>query len=500
MADAIPDTIAGLIERRVREGDGTVYLEDARSDRRLGYGALGQAVTRWRELFDLLDLPPSAPVLVDVADPIRFAVVHLAAIAHGLRSLPVDASAPREELERLSRLIRGAALVVGDGDADRVLPGVASTRAEGVGTPGRVRVGAVPDPVEPAGEGSAVLFTSGSTGTPKGVELPESQLLLVGAEAAEALGLGPGERGFTSLPLHHVNAEVVGLMATLVSGSTLVLDHRFRRTGFWQTLAERRITWLNAVPAILAVLTRSGPVDAPESLRLIRCASAPLPDHVRDALDAVPLVMSWGMTEGASQITVTEPGRHGTGEVGRPPSAEVRAVRDDGTDADPGEIAPLRIRGPGIVSRYLFGVAADRFDGEGWLATGDIGAIAPDGSVSLAGRADDVINRGGEKVYPGEVEEALLADERVLEAVVVGRPDEVLGAVPVAYVIPVPELPDGERDALLAALYERSDERLARFRRPVEITIVDDLPRAPAGKVQRSRVRELETERGAAAG
>ena len=108
-----------------------------------------------------------------------------------------------------------------------------------------------------------MLFTSGSTGTPKGVELPEAQLLFVARAVARHNRLVPDDRGFNSLPLFHVNAEVVGLLATLVAGATLVLDRRFRRTGFWDLLAERRITWLNAVPAILAVLAKTGPLELP---------------------------------------------------------------------------------------------------------------------------------------------------------------------------------------------------------------------------------------------
>ena len=110
-----------------------------------------------------------------------------------------------------------------------------------------------------------MLFTSGSTGTPKGVELPESQLVFVARAIARHNGLTAEDRGFNSLPLFHVNAEVVGLAATLVAGATLVLDRRFRRTGFWELLAARRVTWLNAVPAVLAVLAKTGPLQPPAS-------------------------------------------------------------------------------------------------------------------------------------------------------------------------------------------------------------------------------------------
>jgi acyl-CoA synthetase (AMP-forming)/AMP-acid ligase II len=339
--------------------------------------------------------------------------------------------------------------------------------------------------------GAAVLFTSGSSGAAKGVELPEAQLLFVAREVVRNNRLTSSDRGFNSLPLFHVNAQVVGLLSTLVAGAALVVDASFHRTGFWELLAQRRITWLNAVPAILAVLTRDGAAVPDLGLRFIRSASAPLPDAVRIALGDVPLVLSWGMTEAASQIAATPPGDAAhPGSVGLPLGSDVVVRTESGGAAAPGELGRLWIRGPGIVSSYLFGKASDRFDPEGWLDTGDLGRIELDGYIYLHGRSDDVINRGGEKVYPAEVEEVLLGDARVLEAVVVAARHDVLGSVPKAYVIPVLGA-EGDEDDLIAALRARCDARLPRFKRPVEIEVVADLPRAPTGKVQRSRVRAL---------
>jgi acyl-CoA synthetase (AMP-forming)/AMP-acid ligase II len=155
-----------------------------------------------------------------------------------------------------------------------------------------------------------------------------------------------------------------------------------------------------------------------------------------------------------------------------------------------GEVGALWVRGPGVVTRYLFGRASDRFDQAGWLSTGDLGSVSDDGWVSLAGRSDDVINRGGEKVYPSEVEDVLLGDDRVLEAVVVGRPDPILGHVPVAYVIQQPG-GSARAETLASDLLARCEAHLTRFRRPVEVIVVPDLPRAPTGKVRRARVREM---------
>jgi acyl-CoA synthetase (AMP-forming)/AMP-acid ligase II len=473
-----------------------VYLEDARTDRVLSYADLRRVVAAWTALFDRLGLPPGAAVLVAIHDPLSFAIVHLAVVSSGRRSVPLDADLLDGEPAKTSELIQGAALVVtdvaADGDGPWATTGINAATGEPVGErKSRLMPRAVATAAEKPPGGAAVLFTSGSTGAPKGVELPEAQLLFVAREIVRNNRLTSSDRGFNSLPLFHVNAQVVGLLSTLVAGAALVLDSSFHRTGFWELLSERRVTWLNAVPAILAVLTRDGAEVPDLGLRFIRSASAPLPDAVRDALGDIPLVLSWGMTEAASQIAATPLGDAShPGSVGLPLGSEVAVRREDGGDAPPGELGALWIRGPGIVSSYLFGAAADRFDHEGWLDTGDLGRIEHDGYIYLQGRSDDVINRGGEKVYPAEVEEVLLGDPRVLEAVVVAALDDVLGSVPKAYVIPVAGAKMGEDD-LVAALHARCEAQLPRFKRPIDIEVVTDLPRAPTGKVQRSRVRTL---------
>jgi acyl-CoA synthetase (AMP-forming)/AMP-acid ligase II len=497
-------TVAGLLAARAGESPRASFLEDARSTRVLDYAAMHAATLAWAELLDELGVPAGGAVLLSHGDPLSFASVHLGVIAAGRRSIPLAPDASSAEFEKISSQLGGVALLVTDRGTS--LSGAASAAVDGMtGAPIDVIAAETPEPgpVEAdertagvwtptssgSAEGSAVLFTSGSTGEPKGVELPERQLLFVARQIAANNRLIRDDRGYSSLPLFHVNAEVVGLLSTLVSGGTLVLDASFHRTGFWELLHDRRITWLNAVPAMLAVLTRGGSVIPENSLRFIRCASAPLPETVRKALDGIPLVLSWGMTEGASQITATPLGQPvRPGSVGLPRGSEVQVRASDGSVARTGEIGPLWVRGPGVVSGYLFGRAADRFDDDGWLSTGDVGCRDEDGWVYLVSRSDDVINRGGEKVYPAEVEEVLLRDSRVLEAVVVGRPDEVLGQVPVAYVIAAP---NSDTEGLAQDLVELARTDLARFKRPDTVSIVDDLPRAPTGKVQRARVREL---------
>ncbi len=155
-------------------------------------------------------------------------------------------------------------------------------------------------------------------------------------------------------------------------------------TGFWDLIVEREITWINAVPALLAILSRGDLPTRPERLRFIRSASAPLPASVRDAVTAVLgdiVVESYGMTEAASQITATAlpPHRSPAGSVGRPLGVELQIRSGDASPAPSGEVGRIWMRGPGVITAYVGGRAAERFDADGWLDTGDLGQLDADG-------------------------------------------------------------------------------------------------------------------------
>jgi oxalate---CoA ligase len=483
----VPLRLRGLLLARAATDPHAAFLLDARADRVVDHGGLAAAAEAWSRELDALYVPYGARILLDIDDPLTFAVVHLSVIAAGRCSAPIDPGATQGETRRARRALRPVLVVTDRETRPGLRVDVGTGRpADPAAAPGSpVSVDAPP--------GSAALLTSGSTGAPKTVVLGEEQLLHVARAVARHHRLTPADRGFNPLPLFHINGQVVGLLATLVAGSTLVLDRRFRRTDFWSLLTHHDVTWLNAVPAILTILSREEAPVLPPRLRFVRSASAPLPPRVRDVITdrtRVPVVESYGMTEAASQITATPldaPVRRGS--VGRPVDVDLQVVGPDGVPCPPGAIGRVRIRGTGVIHGYADGAAAERFDDAHWLDTADLGRLDADGYLYLAGRADDVVNRGGELVHPREIEEVLLDDPGVAEAVVVGRPHEVLGAVPVACIRPAGR-PDAEqRRELVARLTARCAAELARYKRPVEIRVVGSFPLAPTGKVRRADVR-----------
>jgi len=466
------------------------YLEEAAGTGTLTYAGLQGSAQAWAERLDRAGLSPGARIAVSLADPLGYATALVGILAAGRVVVPLDPAAPAAETSRLLAVARPEAAVSGAGS----------------GPPGLAWLGPRDEPTDagPIPGGGIYLCTSGTTGTPKGILLREDQLGHVAAGVVAHHRLGRADRGYCCLPLFHVNAEVVGLLATLAAGACLVLDGRFSRRGFWPLIEQRQITWINAVPAIITVLAMDPPAARPAGaagrIRFVRSASAPLPPSALRRFEeafGIPVVETYGMTEAASMITANPlDGPRKAGSVGLPAGAEVRVVQLAAGRYVPCPgpvVGRVQIRGRGVITRYADGPPAGAFDPEGWLDTGDLGHFDEDGYLFLVGRSDDVINRGGEKIYPREIEDVLLAQPGVGSAAVVGVRDEVLGERPVAYVVPAGSWPAGplEEAELEEALRGACEASLPRPKQPSVFCLVPELPVGPTGKVARRRLREL---------
>ncbi|HUA96611.1 MAG TPA: AMP-binding protein [Acidimicrobiales bacterium] len=478
------------------------FAEEARSDRVLTYAGLRRAAVRWRGVLTDLGVEVGGTVGLAISSPVDFASVYIATIAAGRVAAPLDPNAPDPELRTTCDRVLPA-LVVADRPAPPdvscewlALPTGSFELDDGNGA-GRPSPWA-PLPTGlfrergPVPLGGLVLSTSGTTGAPKVIRLSEGQLLHTAGSVAAHHRLSTVDRGLNSLPLFHVNAEVVGLLSTLVAGATLVLDDRFHRTGFWDLARRRGVTWINAVPAVISRLTPLEPGETvPSGVRFVRSASAPLPPATLARFEeatGLPVVESYGMTEAGSQITANPlGGPRKPGSVGLPVGLELRVVAGEGL------AGRVEIRGAGVVSGCGSTGLEHRVEPDGgWLDTGDLGYLDADGYLYLVGRVDDVINRGGEKIHPREVEEVLLsADPRVTAAAVVGHDRHELGQVPVAYLV-LDGVVHAEDGGLAAGIVERVQTHcvqfLARPKRPVAFHVVNRLPAGATGKIRRTMI------------
>jgi len=389
----------------------------------------------------------------------------------GAVAVPIDPASSTREREFFARH-SGAALVV------EALP--------------ELGAGSVPRPDRPDPR-ALLLYTSGTTGDPKGVVLTHDNLLASIDDTAAHFGFDEATRMFCVLNLTHGHGLVVGVLAPLVHGGTVVLDERFHAFSvarFWAHCAAQEVTCFSSVPSILRALVRltgAGDRAPATSLRYALCASAPLSGGLQERFEAtfgLPLVDNYGLTEAATWVTRGAPRGPGRrpGSVGRPASCEV-VVRGPEGPVGPGEVGEVCLRGPQISPGYHHNrTATARAFREGWFHTGDLGCLDEEGFLSLVGRSSEVITVGAAKVYPAEVEEVLTQHPEVRSAAVVGAPSAAYGQQPAGFVVL-----DGSVSP--AELRAWCRERLAPHKVPRAVRILEELPTGRTGKVDRRTLR-----------
>ena len=337
-----------------------------------------------------------------------------------------------------------------------------------------------------------VIYTSGSTGRPKGVMLDHANCDAMSAAMAQHLELTHDDHCMLVLPLFHVNAIMVSTLAPLRVGGRLSMLSGFSTSTFFESVERLRPTYFSAVPTIYALLAALPPDVRPDtsSLRFVVCGAAPVTQELLEASEqryGFRMVEGYGLTEGTC-CSACNPvnGVRKLGTVGPPmPGQSLRIVDPDGQELPVGESGEVLIAGPTVMRGYLGNPEATaRTVINGWLHTGDVGVLDEDGYLTIVDRIKDMIIRGGENLYPKEIEAALAAFPGVLEVAVVGRPDPVMGEVPVAFVVPYPDA-DVAPERLLA----HCRTLLTRAKVPAEIVLLDSLPKNPVGKIDKPGLR-----------
>lgn len=336
---------------------------------------------------------------------------------------------------------------------------------------------------------ATLLYTSGTTGHPKGCVAEHSNLVNGALNYKTSLDSGDGLRTLVTVPMFHGTGLMANTLHTLACAGTTVILDGFSPTDFLSTIAREAIEFVIAVPTnyILAA-EKADPAEYDLSeWRVGTYGGAPMPgtaiSRLRDAFPDLLFADAYGTTEtvaGLATLCTDEYVDEYAHTVGLPTGpVELKVVDETRTPLGPGEVGELAIKGPIVVERYLdLPDKTETAFENGWHYTGDLVAIDEDGFVELKGRSNDMIVRGGENIYALDVEEVLVSSEKVLEAAVVGFPDDVLGERVLAAVVPKDNARLTEAD--LQAVCE---ERLADFKQPAIYRIVDALPRNPNGKV-----------------
>ncbi|KAF1997526.1 acetyl-CoA synthetase-like protein [Amniculicola lignicola CBS 123094] len=337
-----------------------------------------------------------------------------------------------------------------------------------------------------------VLHTSGTTGRPKAVPLTHRNLLRTMKNIQATYQLSPADRTMLVMPLFHVHGLLAGFLAPLASGGSVIVPSKFSASEFWKDFAQHKANWYTAVPTIHQILLRS-PLPSPKpEIRFIRSCSSPLSPktfHELEKTFGAPVLEAYAMTEAAHQMTSNPlpPGKRMPGSVGIGQGVDVKILDDSGKELAQGKEGEICIRGENVTTGYLNNPTANAtaFHPGGFFRTGDQGKQDPEGYVIITGRIKELINKGGEKISPIELDNVIAQHPAVSEAVSFALEDELYGQeVGVAVV-----LKDGQT---LSAeeLKTWMTDKVAKFKLPKNVFFTDLMPKTATGKIQRRLVAE----------
>jgi long-chain acyl-CoA synthetase len=345
-------------------------------------------------------------------------------------------------------------------------------------------------------DAALLMYTSGTTGRPKGCLLTQKNVVSGGLFVQQAHELTPNDRVLSSLPLYHINGQIVATVGPLVHGGSVVAPHRFSVSQFWEHLDRYECTWFNVVPTIISYLaaadSSSTQKDRSKRVRFGRSASAPLAPELHRAFErkfGLSIIETMGMTETAAPIFTNplEQGKRKYGSVGKPVGNSAKVVSLDGVPCKPGEIGELLVKGDNVMREYFCnpGETAKAF-AEGWLHTGDLGLVDDEGYYFVTGRLKELIIKGGENIAPREIDDVLYKHPAVMDAAAVGIPDAHYGQEIFCAVVLKPG-----QSATESELRTFCEKELGRYKTPKVFRFMTDLPKGPSGKVQRLKLLDV---------
>ncbi len=507
-----PSTVADLMASAAATQGAHVYACDAAGGNAVRFADLQPACASVRAMLHGHGLYPGDTVSVVLPNGLMTLQLLLGCMAGGFCVNPVNLLSQPEQMryvlehsdcrlvlanadwaprirEQLAQIARPIALQVVEADALQIpLP---QAPADDDGDGNRAAPCSPPEPWMPA----VLMYTSGTTGVPKGVVLSHASVVANARAISAEHGLTAQDRVLAVLPLYHINAFVVTMLAPLAHGGSLVMPGRFSAARFWSQAIDGHCTWINLVPTMVSYLLdgEAVPAAATGAIRFCRSASAALPVEHLQAFEqrfGIGVIETMGLTETAAPAfsNPLDAAQRKVGAVGRASGCEARVVDAALAPLPDGQTGEIVIRGPNVMLGYYKNDIATRasFTPDGWLRSGDLGHRDGDGFFFVTGRIKELIIKGGENIAPREIDEVLLRHPAVRDAAAVGMPDRHYGQDILACVV----LRDGHACAE-AELRAFCEQQLGRFKTPREIRFVLDLPRGPSGKVQRLRLLDL---------
>jgi long-chain acyl-CoA synthetase len=495
-----PDiSLRELLERRAAETPATTFLSDAHDGRRWTYAEFDAAVNRTCDTLAAHGVGRGDVVCLLLPNSAEYVIAYFACFKTGALAGPVNSLLKPDE----------AAYVVGNSDAKLLLY---HSQFRDTATRMRTEVASLTAALEfddaaaanetcaapPAdswrelalglSDEAIIIYTSGTTGRPKGCLLTHGNLLANARQIVRWLRFTPADRLLSVMPLFHMNAVMVTTVAAMYAGGASVVSPRFSASRFWQTVSDYEVTSFGSVATMLSMLLATYPEGVPaglrrEQLRFALCGSAPVPAEILRRFEETfgcLVIEGYGLSESTVRATFNPPdARRRPGSCGQSIGCEIKVFGEDEREVEGGELGEIVLRGENIFKGYYKNEAAtaEAFRG-GWFHTGDIGYRDADDYLYIADRKSDMIIRGGENIYPREIDELLYAHPAVASAAAVGVPDELYGEEVAAFVV----LKEGHQ-ASAVELIEFCRARLADFKCPKTVRFLDELPKGPTGKL-----------------
>ena len=503
--DAVAQTLAGLIAAQAAARPGAVFACDTESAASLSFGELESGCRSLAAWLAARGVGPGDTVSLVMPNGLMTLRLLLGAMVAGVCVNPVNLLSQPAQMRHVLEHSDCKLVFAAPDWFDRVqamcaaLPrqvSVQQIHPDALRLPDERDAELPTGAQEPDPDSLALLmYTSGTTGVPKGVMLTQANLTANARAIAAEHALGQQDRVLGVLPLYHINAFAVTMLAPLASGGSLAMAPRFSATRFWDQALGSRCTWINVVPTMMAFLLEADAADAKDlsALRFCRSASAALaPEHLRafERRFGIGVIETMGLTETAAPAfsNPLQAEQRKLGSVGRASGGQACVIDPQGRPMPDGQTGELAIRGPHVMRGYYKdeGATAATFTADGWLRTGDMGHRDADGFYFVTGRLKELIIKGGENIAPREIDEVLLAHPAVRDGAAVGIPDARYGQEIMACIV----LREGHA-ADEPALRAFCTERLGRYKTPSQFRFVAELPRGPSGKVQRLKLAGL---------
>jgi long-chain acyl-CoA synthetase len=497
-----PQSIPELLRQRVNAAPDKPFLFSETDKRQFTYKEFEAAVKRTASLLTSNGIGKGDVVSLLLPNSVEYVIAYFACWQIGALAGPINSLLKAQEIayvisnsEAKAWLVNTEFLPIVEAIGDEVRPTILQFDNEAEATAGVADERGLNTDLSCDDE-AIIIYTSGTTGKPKGCLLTHGNVIANARQISGWLKFTGADRLLTIMPLFHMNAVSVTTMSALYAGGSTVVSPKFSASRFWQIISDYQITSFGSVATMLSMLLSTYPDGVPaglktDQLRFAMCGSAPVPAEVLRRFEETfncLVIEGYGLSESTCRSTFNPPDtRRRPGSCGVPIGNEMRVVDEEDREVACGELGEIVLRGENILKGYYKNdVANETAFRDGWFHTGDIGYRDGDGFYYIVDRKSDMIIRGGENIYPREIDEVLYQHPDIAAAAVIGVPDDLYGEEVAAVVVLKPGASASEQEVI-----DYCKARLADFKCPKTVRFVEDIPKGPTGKLLKRELAKM---------